>query len=85
MMMAVFGPWRDHPCGSDPWCTSVAVLGLLTLADLIPGFVLERSLDWLQKNQLPSGMWAYHYIDEGTAMAYWALKELLIYFKRKEQ
>jgi hypothetical protein len=80
-----FGPWRDHPCGSDPWCTSVAALGLLTQADSIPSVVLERSLGWLQKNQLPNGMWPYHYIDEGTAMAYWALKELLIYFKGKEQ
>lgn len=80
-----FGPWREHPCGSDPWCTSVAALGLLAQADSIPDVVLERSLEWLQKNQLPNGMWAYHYIDEGSALAYWALKELLIYFKGKER
>lgn len=80
-----FGPWRDHPCGSDPWCTSVAALGLLTRADSIPSIVLEHASDWVQRNQLPNGMWPYHYIDEGTAMAYWALKELLIYFKGKEQ
>ncbi len=79
-----FAPWRDHPCGSDPWCTSVAALGLLAHADGVPEIVFERSLDWLLRNQLPNGMWPYHYIDEGTALAYWALKELLIYFKRKE-
>ena len=79
-----FAPWREHPCGSDPWCTSVAVLGLLANADKVQEVVLKRTLDWLLKNQLPNGMWPYHYIDEGTALAYWALKELLIYFKRKE-
>ncbi len=76
-----FGPWRGHPCGSDPWCTAVASLGLLCMPDFVPREVLERALQWLQANQLPNGLWPYHYIEEGTALAYWALLELMTYFK----
>lgn len=78
-----FAPWRGHPCGSDPWCTSVAVLGLLTNPELVHHSVLTGAFNWLESNQLPNGAWPYHYIDEGTALAYWAIKELSAYYKGK--
>jgi len=78
-----FAPWRGHPCGSDPWCTAVATLGLLTQEMVVPREVFKRVLDWFEKSQLPSGFWPYHYIDEGTALAYWAVKELLVYLKEQ--
>lgn len=76
-----FAPWKGHPCGSDPWCTGIAVLGLLSYSNEVPRQVFELARDWFIRNQLPSGFWPYHYIDEGSAIAYWALKELLIYLK----
>lgn len=78
-----FAPWRGHPSGSDSWCTSVAVLGLLTNPESVPSWVLAGAFNWLESNQLPNGAWPYHYIDEGTALAYWALKELAAYYKGK--
>jgi prenyltransferase beta subunit len=78
-----FAPWRGHPCGSDPWCTAVAVLGLLTNLESIPGLVLAGAFNWFESNQLPDGIWPYHYIDEGTALAYWALKDLTAYYEGK--
>ncbi len=71
-----FAPWRGHPSGSDPWCTAVAALGLLPQTELVPREVLHKALKWLRANQLPNGLWPYHYIEEGTAIAYWALREL---------
>ena len=74
-----YAPWKGHPCGSDPWCTGISVLGLLTRTDMVPAKVLQKASKWLIDTQLPNGTWPYHYIDEGTAIAYWALRELLIW------
>ena len=29
----------------------------------------DKALDWLERTQLPSGYWPYHYLDEGTSYA----------------
>lgn len=78
-----FGPWRDHPIGSDPWSTGVVLLGLLAYPELTKRKVIENAIGWLAKNQLPNGLWPYHYIDEGAAYAYWGLVEALKYLKRE--
>lgn len=78
-----FGPWRDHPIGSDPWSTGVVLLGLLAYPELTKRKVIENAVGWLAKNQLPNGLWPYHYIDEGSAYAYWGLVEALKYLKRE--
>jgi hypothetical protein len=39
--------------------------------------VIEDAVRWLVGAQLPSGYWRYHYIDEGTAYAYWGLSEAI--------
>jgi len=64
-----FGPWRDHPIGSDPWSTGVVLWGLSRWIDRVDETVIEKALAWLQKTQLPSGYWPYHYLDEGTSYA----------------
>lgn len=64
-----FGPWKDHPIGSDPWSTGVVLWGLSKWVDRVDDTVLTKALDWLERTQLPSGYWAYHYLDEGTSLA----------------
>jgi hypothetical protein len=64
-----FGPWRDHPIGSDPWSTGVVLWGLSKWIDFVSPAVIEKAFAWLEKTQLPSGYWPYHYLDEGTSYA----------------
>jgi len=64
-----FGPWRGHPVGSDPWSTGVVLWGLSKWIDYADPVIIEKALAWLEKTQLPSGYWAYHYLDEGTSYA----------------
>ncbi len=64
-----FAPWKNHPIGSDPWSTGVVLWGLSRWGELVEQTVLERALEWLQRTQLPSGYWPYHYLDDGTSLA----------------
>jgi len=64
-----FGPWRNHPIGSDPWSTGVVLWGLSKWINHVSPEVVEKALAWLEKTQLPSGYWPYHYLDEGTSYA----------------
>jgi len=64
-----FGPWKGHPVGSDPWSTGIVLWGLSRVGQLVTRHTVERALLWLQSKQLPNGLWPYHYIDDGTAMA----------------
>lgn len=64
-----FGPWRNHPIGSDPWSTGVVLWGLSKWIDQVNPEVIEKALAWLEKTQLPSGYWPYHFLDEGTSYA----------------
>jgi len=72
-----FGPWKGHPVGSEPWSTAFAILGLSGHTMGNSQEALRRAAGWLAKCQLPDGSWAYHYIDEGTSLACWALAEVL--------
>jgi len=74
-----FGPWKDHPIGSDPWSTGIVLLGLLSYPELVKKEIIEKAVNWLAENQLPNGLWPYHYIEEGSAYAYWGLVEALKY------
>lgn len=64
-----FGPWKDHPIGSDPWSTGVVLWGLSRWIDRVDKTIVEKALSWLERTQLPSGHWPYHYLDEGTSYA----------------
>ncbi|MBW1707576.1 MAG: terpene cyclase/mutase family protein [Deltaproteobacteria bacterium] len=78
-----FAPWKDHPIGSDPWSTGIVLLGLLSYPNLLKREGIEKTVDWLAENQLPNGLWAYHYIEEGSAYAYWGLVEALKYLAKE--
>lgn len=78
-----FGPWKDHPIGSDPWSTGIVLLGLLSYPELVKREVIETAVNWLAENQLPNGLWPYHYIEEGSAYAYWGLVEALKYLSKE--
>ncbi|MBE3086635.1 MAG: terpene cyclase/mutase family protein [Bacteroidetes bacterium] len=68
-----WGPWKGHPVGSDPWCTGICLVSLLHYPDELPQKVLRNGLEWIKENQLPNGLWAYHYIEDGSAWALYAL------------
>ena len=78
-----FGPWKGHPVGSDPWSTGIVLLGLLSYPELVKREVIEKVVNWLAENQLPNGLWPYHYIEEGSAYAYWGLVEALKYLSKE--
>ncbi|MFC2011430.1 prenyltransferase/squalene oxidase repeat-containing protein [Chloroflexota bacterium] len=72
-----FAPWKGHPVGSDPWNTGVVLWGLSRVGKLAPRQTIERALSWLKSNQLPNGLWPYHYLDDGTAMALIGISSVL--------
>jgi len=78
-----FGPWKDHPIGSDPWSTGIVLLGLLSYPELAKRSVIEKTVKWLAETQLPNGLWPCHYIEEGSAYAYWGLVEALKYLSKE--
>jgi len=71
-----YAPWKTHPVHSDVYCTAVASLGLLQYPDLAPPQVLKACLQWLEANQLPQGIWAFHEIEDGASWGLWALVDL---------
>ena len=73
-----WGPWEGHPVGSDPWCTGIGMVGLFQYPDKFPQEVLLKALKWLREKQLPNGLWPYHYIEEGSG---WALYALVMSYK----
>jgi len=68
-----WSPWKGHPVGSDPWCTGIDMVGLLQYPNDIPQKVSWKALKWLQEKQLQNGLWPYHYIEEGSSWALYAL------------
>ncbi|MFH1977451.1 MAG: prenyltransferase/squalene oxidase repeat-containing protein [Pseudomonadota bacterium] len=77
-----FGPWKNHPIGSDPWSTGIVLLGLLSYPEFLKRAVIEKTVNWLAETQLPNGLWPCHYIEEGSAYAYWGLVEALKYLSK---
>jgi hypothetical protein len=70
-----WGPGKYHPVGSSPLCTSIALAGLLQYPDKVDWKVIANGLKWIEKNQLENGLWADHYIEEGSAWCLYALTE----------
>jgi len=72
-----FGPWKGHPLGSDPWSTGATLWGLSKAGTLVPRHIVERAIGWLESSQLPNGLWPYHYLDDGAAMALIGISSVL--------
>jgi len=71
-----FAPWKEHPVASDVFCTSIAILGLLKYADMVPIDVFRKAFKWLEDNQLKNGIWPFHEIEDGASWGLYALKGL---------
>lgn len=69
-----WGPWKDQPVGSSAEYTGVALTGLMEYPTVTDEKVVTRAVQWLTNNQLPSGLWPAHYIEQGSA---WALSGLI--------
>lgn len=70
-----WGYCQGHPVGSTPFCTGVAITGLLQYPDRIDPNVIANGLKWIEENQLEEGLWPDHYIEEGSIWAFYALTE----------
>ena len=70
-----WGCCQGHPVGSTPFCTGVAITGLLQYPDKIDPNVIANGLKWIEENQLEEGLWPDHYIEEGSVWAFYALIE----------
>ena len=68
-----WGPWKNHPVGSDPWCTGICLASLTHFPGMVPSDVIKNGLQWLLNKQLPDGLWPYHYIEDGSSWALYAL------------
>ena len=71
-----FAPWKEHPVASDVLCTSIAILGLLGYKDLVSIDRFTKTLKWLEDNQLKTGIWAFHEIEDGASWGLYALNML---------
>jgi hypothetical protein len=78
-----YGPWKNHPVGSEPWSTGIVLIGMTAWPELVPDGTLKKSLHWLGRTQLPNGLWPCHYIDEGSAYCYWGAVEAMKLLKRR--
>ena len=69
-----WGPWKDHPAPSECFITGICLATLALSLPKGPDKIivpsLKKGIGWIQGNQLESGMFATHYIDEGSAWIY---------------
>ena len=77
-----WGPWKNHPLGSDPWCTGICLTALIHYLENIPQKILANALRWLKEKQLPNGLWPYHYIEVGSIWALYAMVKGFTIFSR---
>ena len=79
-----WGPFKKHPVGSTPFCTGIALTGLLQYPEKVNRNVIANGLKWVEENQLENGLWADHYIEEGSAWCFYALTEGYRFLKRHQ-
>lgn len=72
-----YSPWKNHPVDSDVFCTGVASIGLLQYPNMVDPQVLQATFKWLTQNQLDSGIWKYHEIEDGASWGLFAIMEIL--------
>lgn len=71
-----FAPWKNHPVGTNVYCTSISLLGLLCYAEYVNKEVFEKGYNYIIETQLRNGIWPYHEIEDGAAWGLRALTEL---------
>lgn len=69
-----FAPWKGHPVGTNIYCTAVSVLGLLSYPYSRTDVIVKNAYEYIINNQLPTGLWPYHEIEDGAA---WGLRAMV--------
>jgi hypothetical protein len=63
-----WGPWREHPAPTDCFSTGIAMWAIASShTDNQTGEALERAIQWCESFRLDNGLFATHYIEEGSA------------------
>ena len=76
-----FGPWLNHPVGENVYCTSMALLALLSMNKKDYDIVIRKAYQYLCETQLKSGIWPYHEIEDGASWGLYALSKTELYFE----
>jgi hypothetical protein len=76
-----WGPWRDHPAPTDCFATGLAMYALAKESmDSRIGASLKRGLEWCKSHRRTDGLFATHFIEEGSGWVLlgesWALRRL---------
>ena len=71
-----FAPWRQHPVGSNIYCTAIAVLGLLSYGAEQYEAQILKAYAYMKKTQLNSGIWPYHEIEDGSSWGLYAMTKV---------
>lgn len=71
-----FAPWKNHPVESNVYCTALSSIGLLQYPELVDKRVFINAAKWLKTNQLESGIWQFHEIEDGASWGILALHQL---------
>lgn len=75
-----FAPWYGHPAGENVYCTSIALIALLSMDNDLYIDTIQRAYNFLCNTQLRSGIWPYHEIEDGASWGLYALSEAEKYF-----
>jgi len=75
-----FAPWKSHPVGTDIFYTSVATLGLLAYGKHRNEERILKAYRYMRETQLPSGIWAYHEIEDGASWGLYAMTQVETFF-----
>lgn len=78
-----WGNFKGQPVGSTPFCTGVAITGLLQYSEKIEPEIITKGLKWIIEHQLDEGLWPDHYIEEGSAWTFHALTQGYKFLKEK--
>jgi hypothetical protein len=71
-----FAPWHKHPVGSNIYCTAIGLLGLLSYGKAQYRLEILKAYDYMKNTQLPSGIWPYHEIEDGTSWGLYAMSKV---------
>ena len=76
-----WGPWKKHPAPSECFITGIC-MAALSLSYSVSGekritLALTKGLKWIKDNQLDSGFFPTHYIEEGSAWIFFGWSNAL--------